>query len=87
MRPHQGLTSQVGERSPWGHGCRPSFLKEVGLEALEDGQIWREREKEEGRVGRASGQGAHPAKVWRLDYGPLSLPWVQEAVQEVTKGT
>lgn len=87
MRPHQGLTSQVGERSPCGHGCRPSFLKEVGPEALEDGQIWREREKEEGRVGRASGQGAHPAKVWRLDYGPLFLPWGQEAVQEVTKGT
>ena len=87
MRPHQGLASQVEERFPWGHGCRPSFLKEVGPEALEDGQIWGEREKEEGRVGRASGQGAHPAKVWRLEYGPVFLPFGQEAVQGVTKGT
>ena len=86
VRPYQGLASQVGERSPWGHGCRPSFLKEVGPEALEDGQIWREREKEEGRVGRASDQGAHPTKVG-LEYGPLFLLWRQEAVQGVTKGT
>ena len=47
-------------------------------------------ERERKRGGQ-SGEGLwprrSPSQGVRLDYGPLFLPWGQEAVQGVTKGT
>lgn len=54
---HQGLSSQVGERSLWVHVCRPGFLKEVGPEGPGG---WASLERE--RRGRRGGEGLWPRR-------------------------